>query len=92
MIGISKSTLYNYLAKADSDVVGRRKLIPSDSLLHLRQRLDRLPRKSRERTAQVQASAELYGVSASTVYRALKDFLKPRAAHRGDHGTPRLIG
>ena len=38
---------------------GRRKLIPSDSLLQLRQRLDRLPRKSGERTAQVQASAEL---------------------------------
>lgn len=70
---------------------GRRKQIPSDSLLHLRQRLDRLPRKSPERTAQVQASAELYGVSASTVYRALKDFLKPRAAHRIDHGTPRLM-
>ena len=70
---------------------GQRKQIPSDSLLHLRQRLDRLPRKSRERTAQVQASADLYGVSASTVYRALKDFLKPRAAHRVDHGTPRLM-
>jgi hypothetical protein len=70
---------------------GRRKQIPSDSLLHLRQRLDRLPRKSPERTAQVRASAELYGVSASTVYRALKDFLKPRAAHRVDHGTPRLM-
>jgi hypothetical protein len=71
--------------------LGRRKQIPSDSLLHLRQRLNRLPRKSPERTAQVQASAELYGVSASTVYRALKDFLKPRAVHRIDHGTPRLM-
>jgi len=47
---------------------GRRKLIPSDSLPQLR--LDRLPRKNLERTAQVRASAELYGVSASTVYRA----------------------
>lgn len=70
---------------------GRRKQIPSDSLLQLRQRLDRLPRKSPERAAQVHASAELYGVSASTVYRALQDFLKPRAAHRVDHGTPRLM-
>ncbi len=70
---------------------GRRKLIPSDSLLHLRQRLDRLPRKSPEWTAQVQATAELYGLSASTVYRALKDFLKPRAARRVDHGMPRLM-
>lgn len=70
---------------------GRRKQIPSDSLLQLRQRLDRLPRKSPERAAQVHASAELYGVSASTVYRALQDFLKLRAAHRVDHGTPRLM-
>lgn len=70
---------------------GRRKQIPSDSLLHLRQRLDRLPRKSPEQTVQVQATTELYGLSASTVYRALKDFLKPRAAHRVDHGIPRLI-
>lgn len=38
---------------------GRRKLIPSDSLLQLRQRLDRLSRKNPERTAQTQASAEL---------------------------------
>ncbi|WP_218056665.1 DDE-type integrase/transposase/recombinase [Acidithiobacillus ferrivorans] len=65
--------------------------MPSDSLLQLRQRLDRLPRKSPERAAQVQASAELYGISASTVYRALKDFFKPHVAHRMDHGTPRLM-
>ncbi len=70
---------------------GRRKQIPSDSLLLLRQRLDRLPRKSPQRAAQVQAAADLYGLSASTVYRALKDFLKPRAAHRVDHGIPRLM-
>lgn len=70
---------------------GRRKQIPSDSLLQLQQRLDRLPRKSPERAAQVHASAELYGVSTSTVYRALQDFLKPRAVHRVDHGTPRLM-
>ena len=69
----------------------RRKQIPADSLLQLRQRLDRLPRKSPERAAQIHASAELYGVSASTVYRAPLDFLKPRAVHRVDHGTPRLM-
>jgi hypothetical protein len=70
---------------------GRRKKIPSDSLLQLRQRLDRLPQKSPERAAQVLASAALYGVSQSTVYRALHDFFKPRAAHRIDHGMPRLM-
>ena len=50
----------------------RHKEIPADSLLQLRQRLDRLPRKSPERTKQVAAIAELYGVSPTTVYRALE--------------------
>lgn len=69
----------------------RRKAIPVDSLLQLRQRLDRLPRKSPERAAQIAAVAELYGISTATVYRALHVFQKPRAAHRADHGKPRLL-
>ncbi|ABI60746.1 DDE-type integrase/transposase/recombinase [Nitrosomonas eutropha] len=70
---------------------GRRKTIPVDSLLQLRQRLDRLPRKSPERATQIAAVAGLYGISATTVYRALHVFQKPRAAHRADHGKPRLL-
>jgi hypothetical protein len=66
-------------------------VIPADSLLQLRQRLDRLPRKSSERAAQVAAVAQLYGVSPATVYRALRTFLKPRAAHRRDRGQPRVL-
>ena len=66
-------------------------MIPADSLLQLRQRLDRLPRKSSERAAQVAAVAQLYGVSPATVYRALRTFLKPRAAHRRDRGQPRVL-
>lgn len=69
----------------------RRKEIPTDSLLQLQQRLDRLPRKSAERVTQITSMAELYGVSPTTVYRALKRCLKPRAAHRADHGKPRLL-
>ena len=65
--------------------------IPVDSLLQLRQRLDRLPRKSSERANQIAAVAELYGVSTTTVYRALQAFQKPHAAHRADHGKPRLL-
>ena len=49
----------------------RRKEIPTDSLLQLQQRLDRLPRKSAERVTQITSMAELYGVSPTTVYRAL---------------------
>lgn len=67
-----------------------RKAIPADSLLQLQQRLDRLPPKSPERAAQIAAVAELYGVSTATVYRALHTFRKPHAAHRADHGKPRL--
>lgn len=69
----------------------RRKQIPSDSLLQLRQRLDRLPLKSPERTTQINAVATLYGVSIATVYRALTELNKPHAAHRADHGKPRVL-
>ncbi len=72
-------------------MIGRNKTIPIDSLLQLRQRLDRLPRKSSERATQIAAVAGLYGVSATTVYRALQAFKKPHAAHRADHGKPRML-
>lgn len=67
------------------------KVIPTDSLMQLRQRLDCLPKKSPERATQVTAIAELYGVSPSTVYRALNFIHKPHAAHRADHGKPRVL-
>lgn len=69
----------------------RRNSIPVDSLLQLRQRLDSLPKRSPERTAQVAAIADLYGVSPSTVYRALNLIHKPHAAQRADHGKPRVL-
>ncbi|MFO3661094.1 MULTISPECIES: DDE-type integrase/transposase/recombinase [Pseudomonas syringae group genomosp. 2] len=65
--------------------------MPYDSLMQLRQRLDRLPKKSPERASQVAAIAELYGVSPSTVYRALNLIHKPHASHRADHGKPRVL-
>ena len=69
----------------------RRKAIPTDSLLQLRQRLDRLPPKSPERAAQISAMALLYGISVTTVYRSLRSFQKPHTAHRRDHGKPRIL-
>ena len=65
----------------------KRKVIPVDSLLQLRQRLDRLPPKSPERAPQIAAIADLYGISTTTVYRALSDVRKPHAAHRADYGN-----
>lgn len=70
---------------------GRRKAIPPDSLMQLRQRLDRLPHKSPERAAQIVAVAELYGLSATSVYRALRHFQQPYAVHRADYGKPRVL-
>jgi len=49
-------------------VKNKHKVIPVDSLLQLRQRLDRLPPKSPERATQVAAVAGLYGVSTTTIY------------------------
>jgi len=69
----------------------RKPVIPVDSLLQLRQRLDRLPAKSPERATQVAAVAGLYGISITTVYRALHTCQKPHAAHRADHGKPRIL-
>ena len=70
---------------------GRRKAIPADSLLQLRQRLDRLPRKSPERATQIATVAKLYGISSTSVYRALAQFQKPHATRRADHGKPRIL-
>lgn len=70
---------------------GRRKRIPVDSLLQLRQRLERLPKKSPERTTQIDATAALYGVSSVTVYRALLHFPQLHNAHRADRGKPRVL-
>ena len=69
----------------------RRRQIPADSLLQLRQRLSHFPRRSPERGHQIAAVATLYGLSPTTVYRALRDFNKPFPAHRRDHGRPRVL-
>jgi hypothetical protein len=67
----------------------RRKQIPYDSVLQLRQRLE--PPKSPERAAQVAAMATLYGVSTDSVYRALREFNRPKAAHGADQGRQRVL-
>lgn len=69
----------------------RRKGIPTDALLQLRQRLDHLPKKSPERTTQIKAMATLYGLSSVTVYRALSNLSRLRQAHRTDRGRPRVL-
>jgi hypothetical protein len=70
---------------------GWRKNIPAEALLQLRQRLERLSPKSTERAAQISAISELYGLSATSVCRALNDLLKLHAAHHLDHALPRVL-
>lgn len=50
-----------------------RKVIPADSLLQLRQRLDRLPPKSPERAAQIASVADLYGVQPPLFSNVMRD-------------------
>jgi hypothetical protein len=68
-----------------------RKQIPGEALIHLRHRLDSLPSRARERRILIEQTAALYGVSIDTLYRALRQGLKPKAVKRADRGTPRKI-
>ncbi len=69
----------------------KRKSIPAESLLQLKRRLDTLPSRHDERKEQVVSIAELYGVSSSTIYRALRELQKPKSASRADYGRPRKM-
>ena len=68
-----------------------RKQIPGEALIHLRHRLDSLPSRARERRILIEETAALYGVSIDTLYRSLRQGLKPKAVKRADRGTPRKI-
>src|SRR5262245_51736097 len=59
--------------------------------MELRRRLASWPPRHAERRQLMQDTATLYGVSEATLYRALRDRPRPRAVHRADQGTPRVI-
>jgi hypothetical protein len=69
----------------------KRKSLPVESLLQLKHRLDTLPPRHGERKELVASMADLYGVSSATIYRALRELHKPKAATRADFGRPRKI-
>jgi hypothetical protein len=52
--------------------------IPSETLLALRTRLAGLPTRSAARREEVGRIADLFGVSASSVYRALQSLHQPK--------------
>ena len=62
---------------------------PSETLMGLRRRLEALPRRDPGRRAEVGRIAELFGVSSSTVYRALASVRHPKGLRRADRSRPR---
>lgn len=69
----------------------RRKLLSSEALINLRDRLSGIPPRSRQRRAMMQETAALYGVSEATLYRALREYHRPKALRRSDCGQPRVL-
>lgn len=69
----------------------RRKEIPAEALINLRERLALLPSRSPNRKIILSKVASLYGVSASSIYRKLREFQTPKAIYRKDKGKPRSI-
>jgi hypothetical protein len=69
----------------------RRKSIPIETMIELRQRLERLPPRSSARRALIVETAELYGVSPETVYRSLRQHVLPQSLRRTDCGQPRVM-
>ena len=69
----------------------RARQIPAETLVSLRQRLDALPVRCRERRELVESTARLFGVSDDTLYRALRRRVHVSSNHRADRGKPRKL-
>lgn len=67
------------------------KRIYPEALISLRQRLSGLPSRSQERRSIMQETANLYGISESTLYRALNEHNRPKPLRRSDRGKPRIL-
>ena len=67
------------------------KTIPLDALIILHNRLMALTQRHSERRLIVAEAAQFYGVSTTTVYRALYKHNKPEGAYRSDYNNPRNI-
>ena len=60
--------------------------IPAEALLDLRRRLGQLPPRHASRRAIVERTADLFGVSRATLYRALAGQLQPQGLVRAPEG------
>lgn len=68
-----------------------RSRIPAEALVNLRRRLDTLPARHPDRRAMLDSAAALYGLSRATLYRALRQHLRPKSVRRADRGKPRKL-
>ena len=66
-----------------------KKQLVAEALIDLHRRLNTFPIRSHERRTIMQETANLYGVSEQSLYRALAQRARPRALRRSDRGTPR---
>jgi hypothetical protein len=69
---------------------GRAKRPPGEALVDLRRRLAVLPARDPLRKAAVAEAAAFFGISAATLYRCLREQLRPKSVRRADHGRPRI--
>ena len=69
----------------------KRKQLPAEALVDLRRRLADLAPRSAERRALMLETAALYGLSESSLYRALREHARPKALQRADRGVPRIL-
>ena len=65
--------------------------VPAEASLDLRRGPDEVSPRYRRRQVLVEGTAELFGVSRATVYRALAGQLRPRGLRRAERGEPRKI-
>jgi hypothetical protein len=68
-----------------------KKQIPAETLAGLDRKLLGLPQRSPERRRVIHETAEFYGVSEKSLYRALRLHLRPKSLRRSDHGVPRVL-
>ncbi|MDD2762219.1 MAG: IS481 family transposase [Methylomonas sp.] len=65
--------------------------MPSEILIDLARRLASLPARCHERRLIIAETAQVFGISEPTVYRALAERCRPKALRRSDRGTPRVL-
>ena len=68
-----------------------RKNIPTEALVDLRRRLEMMPLRTPDRKIILEETADLYGMSLSSLYRRLREQKQPRDINRSDKGNPRII-